>query len=109
MEDIFRACLKHLFYLSHIPAEVIQILGEHLVSSVLVEGGGTVNASFIENQLVDKIVLYIAPKLIGGQHAPTFLEGTGTEKLKDAVELSNVNLTQVGKDFKFVGYPIYAV
>lgn len=84
MEDIFRACLKHLFYLSRIPAEVIQIL-------------------------VDKIVLYIAPKLIGGQHAPTFLEGTGTEKLKDAVELSNVNLTQVGKDFKFVGYPIYAV
>lgn len=88
-------------------ADVMTILGEKLVSSVLIEGGGTINASLLENQFIDKIVLYIAPKLVGGQHAPTFLEGTGIEKMSDAVELSNVTVTPIGKDFKFTGYPIY--
>lgn len=88
-------------------ADVMKILGEKLVSSVLIEGGGTINGSLLENKLIDKVVLYIAPKLVGGQHAPTFLEGTGIEKMSDAVELSNVAVTKIGKDFKFTGYPIY--
>ncbi|WNS76093.1 bifunctional diaminohydroxyphosphoribosylaminopyrimidine deaminase/5-amino-6-(5-phosphoribosylamino)uracil reductase RibD [Bacillus sp. DTU_2020_1000418_1_SI_GHA_SEK_038] len=84
---------------------VVEILGEKLVSSVLIEGGGTINASFLETKLIDKVVLYIAPKLVGGKHAPTFLEGTGIEMMSDAVELSDVTVTPIGKDFKFVGYP----
>ena len=88
-------------------ADVMTILGEKLVSSVLIEGGGTINASLLENQLIDKVVLYVAPKLVGGQDAPTFLEGTGIENMSDAVELSNVTVTPIGKDFKFTGYPIY--
>lgn len=89
------------------PAEVLQILGQRAVSSVLIEGGGAINASFIENRLVDKVLIYIAPKLIGGSAAPTFLEGTGIDKMGDAVELSDLSVTSIGKDFKFVGYPIY--
>ncbi|MBU8879809.1 bifunctional diaminohydroxyphosphoribosylaminopyrimidine deaminase/5-amino-6-(5-phosphoribosylamino)uracil reductase RibD [Bacillus sp. FJAT-29790] len=89
------------------PKEVVKILGDKLVSSLIIEGGGTINASFLENKLIDKVILYIAPKLVGGKNAPTFLEGTGIEKMTDAVELSNISLTQIGKDFKFTGYPIY--
>ncbi|NBI31277.1 bifunctional diaminohydroxyphosphoribosylaminopyrimidine deaminase/5-amino-6-(5-phosphoribosylamino)uracil reductase RibD [Chengkuizengella marina] len=89
------------------PNEVVKILGEHLISSLLIEGGGGVNASFLENQLIDKVVLYIAPKLIGGKQAPTFLEGIGIGKMGDAVELSNIVVENIGKDFKFVGYPDY--
>jgi diaminohydroxyphosphoribosylaminopyrimidine deaminase / 5-amino-6-(5-phosphoribosylamino)uracil reductase len=89
------------------PVEVLEILGRHLVSSVLIEGGGGINASFIENKLVDKVMIYFAPKLIGGQHAPTFLEGTGIDKMANAVELADVSVSQIGKDFKFVGYPEY--
>lgn len=89
------------------PNEVLSILGEKLVSSLLIEGGGGVNASFFENQLIDKVVLYMAPKLIGGSMSPSFLEGNGVDKMKDAVDLSDVSITQIGKDFKFVGYPIY--
>ncbi|OCA85710.1 riboflavin biosynthesis protein RibD [Bacillus sp. FJAT-27225] len=87
--------------------DVMTILGEKLVSSVLIEGGGTVNGSFLEQKLIDKVVLYVASKLIGGKNAPTFLEGTGIDKMKDAVELTETSITQVGKDFKFVGYPVY--
>lgn len=90
------------------PNEVVTILGENLVSSLLIEGGGDINAAFFESQLIDKAVLYIAPKLIGGQQAPTFLEGTGIKKMGEAVELTDVTVESVGKDFKFVGYPVYS-
>ncbi|MGG7618094.1 bifunctional diaminohydroxyphosphoribosylaminopyrimidine deaminase/5-amino-6-(5-phosphoribosylamino)uracil reductase RibD [Bacillus coreaensis] len=89
------------------PNDVVETLGEWLVSSLLIEGGGEINASFFEHQLIDKVVLYMAPKLIGGRLSPSFLGGTGLHKMKDAVELSDSMITQVGIDYKFVGYPIY--
>jgi diaminohydroxyphosphoribosylaminopyrimidine deaminase / 5-amino-6-(5-phosphoribosylamino)uracil reductase len=87
--------------------DVVRILGEQLVSSVLIEGGGSIHAAFLEKQLVDKVEIYIAPKLVGGSNAPTFLEGTGVELMRDAVDLENLHITQIGKDFKFTGYPKY--
>ncbi|WP_316568245.1 bifunctional diaminohydroxyphosphoribosylaminopyrimidine deaminase/5-amino-6-(5-phosphoribosylamino)uracil reductase RibD [Neobacillus sp. YIM B06451] len=89
------------------PGEVLDILGEKLVSSILIEGGGTVHASFIEKKLVDKVILYFAPMLIGGQAAPTFLEGAGANTMADVVELENTSIEKVGRDFKFTGYPSY--
>ncbi|WP_405099669.1 bifunctional diaminohydroxyphosphoribosylaminopyrimidine deaminase/5-amino-6-(5-phosphoribosylamino)uracil reductase RibD [Oceanobacillus sp. FSL H7-0719] len=89
------------------PNEVVELLGEKNVTSLIIEGGGNVNASFLENKLIDKVVLYFAPKLIGGKDAPTFLEGTGFELMKDAVELTDTNFERIGKDFKFIGYPSY--
>ena len=89
------------------PNDVVRILGEKLVSSVLIEGGGSIHAAFLENQLVDKVEIYIAPKLVGGTQAPTFLEGTGVELMRDAVDLEDLHITQIGKDFKFTGYPKY--
>lgn len=90
------------------PKEVVQLLGEKGISSVLIEGGGNINASFLENKLIDKVVLYFAPKLIGGQNAPTFLEGTGIDQMTDAVNLMNTDIIKIGKDFKFTGYPTYS-
>ena len=89
------------------PVDVVRILGEQLISSVLIEGGGTINAAFLEKQLIDKVILYIAPKLIGGQLAPTFLEGQGIDHMSDAVELLDTDIVKIGKDYKFVGYPSY--
>lgn len=88
--------------------DVVRILGEKLVSSVLIEGGGTIHAAFLENKLIDKVIIYIAPKLVGGTEAPTFLEGTGVTLMKDAVDLADLTITPVGKDFKFTGYPQYS-
>ena len=51
--------------------------------------------------------IYIAPKLVGGSQAPTFLEGTGVGFMRDAVDLEDLQITQIGKDFKFTGYPKY--
>jgi diaminohydroxyphosphoribosylaminopyrimidine deaminase/5-amino-6-(5-phosphoribosylamino)uracil reductase len=87
--------------------EVLQVLGKQLISSLLIEGGSEINASFFENRFVDKMIIYMAPKLIGGQNAPSFLGGTGFDKMSDAVELSDVSVQTLGKDFKFIGYPVY--
>lgn len=87
--------------------EVVSALGENSIASVLIEGGGSVSFSFLQQRLVDKMVLYMAPKLIGGANAPTFLEGTGFDKMEDAVELADLSVETIGKDFKFIGYPVY--
>lgn len=88
------------------PSEVVDILGKKGISSLIIEGGGNIHASFLENNLIDKVILYIAPKLVGGKDAPTFLEGKGITEMKDAIELENMQITPIGKDFKLVGYPI---
>ncbi|CRG02356.1 riboflavin biosynthesis protein RibD [Streptococcus pneumoniae] len=87
--------------------EMLDVLGQKGVSSLLIEGGGEVNASFIENKLMDKIILYFAPKIIGGRLAPSFVEGTGITKMKDAIEFKDISFTQIGKDYRFIGYPAY--
>lgn len=98
----------HTSGIDHVdPDDVVRILGEKLVSSVLIEGGGSIHAAFLEKQLVDKVEIYIAPKLVGGTNAPTFLEGTGIDLMRDAVELENLHVTPIGRDFKFTGYPKY--
>ncbi len=86
--------------------DVVRILGEKSISSLFIEGGGTINAAFLEAGLVDKTIFYFAPKLIGGKHAPTFIEGTGYDLMKDAVELERGEFIKIGKDFKFTGYPV---
>lgn len=85
--------------------DVVRILGEKGISSLFIEGGGTINAAFLESGLIDKVVFYFAPKLVGGKIAPTFIEGTGIEWMKDAIDLQDGEFTKIGKDFKFTGYP----
>ncbi|AIW41678.1 MULTISPECIES: bifunctional diaminohydroxyphosphoribosylaminopyrimidine deaminase/5-amino-6-(5-phosphoribosylamino)uracil reductase RibD [Paenibacillus] len=84
--------------------QMLDILGAAEVSSVFVEGGAEVNASFVQQGLADKLVLYMAPKLVGGRAAPGFLGGEGVSAMSDAVALHDLSVTQVGVDWKLEGY-----
>ncbi len=84
--------------------QMLDILGAEEVSSVFVEGGAEVNASFVQQGLADKLVLYMAPKLVGGRAAPGFLGGEGVSAMSDAVALQDLSVTQVGVDWKIEGY-----
>lgn len=84
--------------------QVLDALGESEISSLLVEGGGQVIASFVEQGLADKLVLYMAPKLVGGKDAPTFIEGLGIADMNDAVGLTGLTAEQLGPDLKFEAY-----
>lgn len=54
------------------------------IKSILLEGGGNLNWSFIKENLVDEIRLTIAPWIIGGQNAISLVEGDGFSRMKDA-------------------------
>ena len=79
-------------------------LGARGISSLLVEGGGKTNASLIEAGLVDKIALFIAPKILGGAVAPTPFEGKGVRHLHEALTLKDVREKRVGSDLLIEGY-----
>lgn len=74
------------------------------ITSVLLEGGGTLNFSMLEAGLVDKVIVFIAPKILGGKNAPTAVEGAGFEKLSDSVYLKNTTVQKVGTDIFLTGY-----
>ncbi len=74
------------------------------ITSVLVEGGGQIHFSMLEAGLVDKILAFVAPKIIGGSNALTAVEGAGFEKISDAVTLKNFTAQKLGDDFLLSGY-----
>ncbi len=82
--------------------EILRLLGDRGITSVLVEGGPTVNGSFLESGAFQKVVTYIAPKLIGGKEAPTSFEGFGVSHMKETVELKIENVERVGDDIKII-------
>ena len=86
-------------------AALLDRLGEREITSLLVEGGGTVLASFFERRLVDKVMAFVAPLIIGGKNAPTPVRGTGASCLADALRLKRVSVERVGEDVLIVGYP----
>lgn len=83
--------------------ELLTKLGELKLDSVLIEGGGTINASFVREQLVDRVYAYIAPKLVGGKDARTPVEGKGIENMCDALELTDTETECFGKDLMITG------
>ena len=89
-----RVCLRAL----------MRELGRKEITSVLIEGGGEVNAAALQAGIVDKVMFFIAPKLIGGQTAPGPIAGTGVTHLAEAFHLHNVKTTQIDTDFLIEGY-----
>lgn len=84
--------------------ELMKKLGEQNIDSILLEGGGTLNASALEDGIVNKVYAYIAGKLIGGMDARSPVEGMGIDRMADAITLQNVEIEKLGDDFCIVGY-----
>lgn len=75
-------------------------LGARGVDSVLVEGGGTIHASLFEAGLVNELVVYIAPKVVGGAEAVTPVEGQGVNTMAEAIALGSPVVERFGDDIK---------
>ena len=69
---------------------------------ILIEGGSTVAWSAVAGGVVDRFVLYVAPKLIGGETAPSILGGKGFDSLAEARSLDITSVTRLGPDLKVV-------
>ncbi len=80
--------------------ELMAHLGKRDVQSVLLEGGATLAWSFVRERLVDRVVLYLAPKLVGGAQAPGVLMGEGFAPIGEAAALRIVSVERIGDDLR---------
>lgn len=83
---------------------LLKDLGERQIANLLVEGGAEILASLLEYGLVDKVIAFIAPIIIGGKDAPSPVGGLGIHKLMDAIHLQRVVIEQAGGDTVVSGY-----
>jgi diaminohydroxyphosphoribosylaminopyrimidine deaminase/5-amino-6-(5-phosphoribosylamino)uracil reductase len=84
---------------------LLKILGERNITSVLVEGGGVLLGSLFDRKLIDKVVAFIAPIIIGGEKAKTAVAGLGIDKMADAIKLESLSTDNFGDDLMVSGYP----
>jgi len=89
-------------------AIALKALGERGISSVLLEGGGTLNGAMLEGGHVDKAMLFYAPIIVGGEGSPSGFAFEGPEKMTDALRLERVSTEKFGDDWCVTGYPAYA-
>jgi len=82
--------------------QAFKMLGDKGITSVLVEGGQQLSSALLKSGLVDKIELFIAPKLLGA--GTRSLIGIGINKMRDIAELKEVTWKQVGDDMLLTGY-----
>lgn len=82
---------------------LLRELAKREISHLLIEGGGRVIASAFEERSVDRICFLMAPKVIGGEEAPTAVEGTGVTSLRRAIPVRNVTVKPLGSDFLVTG------
>lgn len=84
--------------------DLMKKLGEMKIDSVLLEGGATLNFSALSQGIVDKVQIYIAPMIIGGEKSKTIVGGNGVEFLKDAFKLRDLKTSLIGQDILIEGY-----
>ena len=79
-------------------------LGSEGVQSLLLEGGPTIAGEFLRRGLIDKLVLFVAPKLLGGDDAPPLFGGPGARSLAEATSLSGFETARAGQDLVITAY-----
>jgi diaminohydroxyphosphoribosylaminopyrimidine deaminase/5-amino-6-(5-phosphoribosylamino)uracil reductase len=77
---------------------LLKKLGSENVTSLLVEGGGEVNASFLRGGLVQRVAFFYAPKILGGRNSRKAVAGAGAGNLAEAIQLRDVEWQRLGPD-----------
>ena len=85
-------------------AALMKQLGELEMTSLLVEGGGTVVGSALAAGIVDKLCLFFAPKLLGGDDGIPMCRGTGPERMRDALRVHDLEVSRFEADVLLQGY-----
>jgi len=84
--------------------ELLSELGRRNITSVLVEGGSTLLGTLFDGCLVDKVVAFIAPVIVGGEDAKSAVGGQGAHRIGQALQLSRIKVERCGKDVMVMGY-----
>lgn len=83
--------------------ELAQRAHAEKIDSILLESGGTLSEALLKEGLIDEVMAFIAPKIIGGKMAKTPVEGDGIEMMADAIVLKDKMVAPIGEDILISG------
>ena len=83
--------------------ELIQRAGAEKIDSIMLESGGTLSEALLKENLIDEVIAFIAPKIIGGKGAKTPVEGEGFCMMDEAIELTDQIVETIGNDVLISG------
>lgn len=84
--------------------EILDDLGRRRFTHALVEGGAGLLGAFFDAGAIDEFHIFVAPKLVGGQQAPSPVGGTGIERMADSLQLVEFRSERSGEDVYFHGF-----
>lgn len=87
--------------------ELMKLLGKAGIDSILLEGGAKMQESALQSRIVNKVQVYLAPKLFGGKEAASPIGGRGVDSPDQAWRLSEPVITKLGQDFLLESEVIY--
>lgn len=94
-----------LFYEVHLELNwLVERLGERGITSLMIEGGSSLNAHALEEGIVDKVMLFIAPKIMGGAASYPAVGGKTLRDLNEAYRLKDTTVKRLGEDLLVEGY-----
>jgi diaminohydroxyphosphoribosylaminopyrimidine deaminase/5-amino-6-(5-phosphoribosylamino)uracil reductase len=85
-------------------SRLMKELGGAGISSLLIEGGSSLNSYCIESGIVDKVMFFIAPKIIGGKDSYSAIGGKAFRNLQEAHRVRDVKIRKIGEDILVEGY-----
>jgi diaminohydroxyphosphoribosylaminopyrimidine deaminase/5-amino-6-(5-phosphoribosylamino)uracil reductase len=85
-------------------AQIVKRLGEMEITSLLIEGGALVNWAALAADVVDKLFLYYAPKILAGSASIPMASGVGFNRMSEAAQIKDIVLHRFGSDFAVEGY-----
>jgi diaminohydroxyphosphoribosylaminopyrimidine deaminase / 5-amino-6-(5-phosphoribosylamino)uracil reductase len=77
---------------------LLKKLGSESVTSLLIEGGGEVNASFLLGGFAQRVAFFYAPKILGGRDACRAVAGEGAKSLSEVIQLRDIEWKRLGAD-----------
>jgi diaminohydroxyphosphoribosylaminopyrimidine deaminase / 5-amino-6-(5-phosphoribosylamino)uracil reductase len=83
---------------------LLEKLGDKDITSLLIEGGASLNAHALEDGIVDKIMIFIAPIIIGGKESYPAVGGKTFKKLEEAYRVEDMKIRRIGQDLLLEGY-----
>lgn len=86
--------------------ELLATLGAEQKTLLLVEGGGELAAELLNSGGVDKLICFVAPKILGGRGSRPVVGGADPQRLEDCIDVDSLDVSFRGRDIKLVGYPV---
>ena len=83
---------------------LVELLGGLEITSLLIEGGATINWAALQSGIVDKVFFYYAPKVLAASGAVPFATASGFKSMNEAAYAKSIRLHRFGEDFAVEGY-----